>query len=223
LTKWAHSSTRPESLGPSSAPVATENALAGTCLEVNPNLVGIGRSLRKDVAEANRPDDNFDEVKWHQAERGQFGTQRRQEFAVDAVALAQARKRSMRSLRSLPSGSGAGQEIRIRLDDTTETPRARSRLAGSRARRAGKPVLAPGNRWLCTLRTPLPSKSACTEIFAGFERHVTRSATRLGLGRVVESAGAMTRNAAQQVGIVMILTTQELFVVIPIPSAKLTL
>src|SRR5712692_3808726 len=57
-------------------------------------------------------------------------------------------------------------------------------------------------------------KILAAEIAARFQRHVTAGTVGLGLRWIVEAARADARNATQQVGVVVVLTAQEFFVVV---------
>jgi len=52
------------------------------------------------------------------------------------------------------------------------------------------------------------------EVLARQERHVARGAVLLGLGRVVEAPHAVARDAAEQIGVVVVLAAEELLVVV---------
>ena len=54
------------------------------------------------------------------------------------------------------------------------------------------------------------------EIIGGLQWHVASVAIGLGLFRIIETAGVVAGNTAQQIGVVVILTAQEFFVVIQI-------
>src|SRR5262249_32631803 len=71
-----------------------------------------------------------------------------------------------------------------------------------------------GERVLVDLAYTAAVKILAAEIAAGFQRHMTFGAVRLGFGRIIKATCAHAGNSAQQVGVVMILAAQEFLVVV---------
>src|SRR5688572_22761947 len=53
-----------------------------------------------------------------------------------------------------------------------------------------------------------------SEVVGGLQRHVTAVAIQLGFGRIIKCPSIMAGNAAEQVGIIRVLTAQEFFIFI---------
>src|SRR5437868_14053234 len=72
--------------------VAADYAVAGSSLKINPNLVRIHGALGKRMADVQRADYHFNEVRLAGPKFRHFGAQRRMELVVDIAAFAQAKQ-----------------------------------------------------------------------------------------------------------------------------------
>ena len=60
--------------------------------QLDPDLVGVDRPLAERVAEAERPDDDLDQVRLARLERRDLGPERAEQLAVDRAPVAEARR-----------------------------------------------------------------------------------------------------------------------------------
>ena len=118
--------------------------------QLDPDLVGVDRSLGERMADAERPDDGLDEVLPARLERRDLGPERAEELAVDRSSLAE--------------GEEVDADLLV-LEELLAAPRPIVVIA---LRIAARPVLAPRNRWLWICRAPLPSKSLAPKSFEAF-------------------------------------------------------
>ena len=68
---------------------AADHAVAGPGDQLDPDLVGVDRPLAERVAEAERPDDDLDEIRLARLERRDLGPERAEQRAVDPAAVAE--------------------------------------------------------------------------------------------------------------------------------------
>ena len=214
LTKCAHWSTGPVSSGLASRAVAADHLAASGRREVDPDLVRIDRALREVVAQVERADDDFDQVR----------LARLQLAAVPAAAGPVARHRACR--RSSGRTGRCGLSCRCRpaqcrcrksacMSIVFWKPSACSwyaRIVLQQRRKAR--CSRPGRGGCGPCASPLPSKSFAPKSPLGLQRHVADRAVLLGLRRVVEAPRAVAGDAAEQVRVVVVLAAQELLVVV---------
>ena len=156
--------------------------------DFQPDLVGVGRALGEGVADGEGPQHDFDEVLAAGRQGRNARTHRRSERCVDGAALANAEDvHPQRALEERPVGPvhGVGKPEQVGQRGV-----GRREVVAVNGQRAARVV---------ALRR---------EVVGLEERHVAAVAVLLGLGRVVEAGHAVSRDPAQQEGVVVVLATQ---------------
>ena len=163
--------------------------------QLDPDLVGIDRSLAEGMADPKRPDDDLDQVFPPGLSVGTVGPERAQAVAVDRASVAQAE--------DVDSHFLVAQETGV----ASRRPRHRRSIAA-------RPVLAPMNEVVVDLAAPLAVEVPGAEVGRGLELHVAVGAARLGDVGVVEASGPVARDAREQERVVVVLAADEVLVVV---------
>ena len=173
------------------ATAAADHPVARTDRHIQPDLVGVGRSLREQMAKFERADHRLDEIFLARLEDRQFRPERGVEFPVDFPPLLDAE--------DVDAGDVL-EVLGVDFDHIGAILQPRLPRVGGR-----EEVVMDGQP--AGIVVELRSKIGGT-----FERHVAGGTTLLGHCRVVETPCAMAGDPGEEKGVVVVLAAEKFLV-----------